>query len=190
MSENAASTPRQFSPHPDSNVEVARITARQAIIVAVITSVAGLVGGMVGYFANHPANPPTNPPEHAVAYVQHRISIDGVALEGGDVESQKLAIRVIVDVNGQAYSYPSRAIWADISPNMPKEEFPLAPAETYKVHFAAYLRSQKGGWEMLESQELQETSAGSSHLQYYGLRRVNSNLDEHGSFLEITYHLQ
>jgi hypothetical protein len=184
MPENATSAPRQFSSHPDSNVEVARITARQAIIVAVITSVAGLLGGMVGYFANHPAKPP----EHAVAYTEHRISIDGVRLEAGEEGSQHLAIRVMVDVNGQAYSYPSRALWADIGPNMSKEEFPLVSAETYKVHFAAYLRSQDGRVDNLQSQELLETSPGSS--RFYGLRPVNSGLDEHGPFLVIMYHVQ
>jgi hypothetical protein len=182
---------KQSSPGSDSSVEVARITARQAISVAVITSLAGLLGGAVGYFANHPANPPANPPQHAVPYIQHRISIDGLTLlSWNKARHQNLAIRIVADVNGQAYSYPSRVIWADIGSGMSKEEFPLAPAETYRVHFSAYLRSPDGGVMFLQSQEFEETSPGVEYA--YLLYAVDVKTDIHGpeAAVQISYHVQ
>jgi hypothetical protein len=80
------------------------------------------------------------------------------------------------------HSYPSRVVWADIGPSMSKEEFPLAPAESYKVHFDAYLRSPDGHVMFLQSQQLYETWPGhDAEFQLYMLYSVDVKTGSHGT---------
>lgn len=173
---STASPTRQKNPD-NPTLEVARITARQAIVVALITSLAGVVGAVIGYFANqHGQSTP-------VAF--HRISFDGVTFP----EQGAYAVRLVADVNGQAYSYPSRTVWADLGPTMPKEEFPLLPAAEYRVHFQAYLRLPNGDVEMLQSQPLQLAPPGID-LEY-DLFPVDKGFTRGVSpALSIKYHVQ
>jgi hypothetical protein len=112
----------------DTSLQVAFITAKQAIIVALITSIAGLVGAYIG---NQHKNPDT---------VERHIKFTSV-------ESQEPgAVRVVFEVNGQPYSYPSRVIWADVSQHMSQESFPLPlGVSSYSVHVFAYFRAAAGG---------------------------------------------
>ena len=112
----------------DSAVRVASITAKQAIIVALITAAAGLAGA---YVAQH------GTPSAAV-----NRSVKVTAVDSPDPG----AIRVVIEVNGQAYSYPSRVLWADVSDHMSQESFPVpSDALTYSVHISAYFRDANGG---------------------------------------------
>jgi hypothetical protein len=70
------------------------------------------------------------------------------------------AVNHAIEVGMVFDSYPSRVVWADIGPSMSKQKFPLAPAESYKVHFDAYLRSPDGHVMFLQSQQLYETWPG------------------------------
>lgn len=113
---------------PDTSLQVASVTARQAIIVALITSVAGLVGIYIG---NQHKNADT---------VERHIKLTTVdSPEPG-------AVRVVFEVNGQPYSYPSRVIWADVSQYMSQENFPLPlNASSFSVHAFAYFRRSTDG---------------------------------------------
>jgi hypothetical protein len=76
---------------------------------------------------------------------------------------------------------------------MSKEEFPLAPAESYKVHFDAYLRSPDGHVMFLQSQQLYETWPGhDAEFQLYMLYSVDVKTGSHGTepILSIRYHVQ
>jgi hypothetical protein len=76
---------------------------------------------------------------------------------------------------------------------MSKEEFPLAPAESYKVHFDAYLRSPDGHVMFLQSQQLYETWRGhDAEFQLYMLYSVDVKTCSHGTepILSIRYHVQ
>jgi hypothetical protein len=172
--------------HSDHTLEAARITARQAIIVAIITSMAGVLGAAIGYFANKSSSPAPSSPAPSVL---HRVSIDSVRFD----EDGPYAVRIVADVNGQAYSYPSRAVWADIGPTMAKEEFPLLPAQEYRIHFSAYLRLPNGEVEMLQSQVLQLAPPGIElHYELFRMDKEFSRGDTHGakSSLFIEYHVQ
>jgi hypothetical protein len=116
------------APKKDSAVQVASVTAKQAIIVALITSLAGLAGA---YIANQ---------RKPVDSVERRIKIDSIdALAAG-------AVRVVIEVNGQAYSYPSRAVWEAVGQHISQETFPLPPGlSTFSVHVSAYFLSAAGG---------------------------------------------
>jgi hypothetical protein len=126
-------------------VQVAKISSRQAIIVTLITSLAGLIGGIIGMGikqTSSQANPPTS---------IHQISIEGV--EFSDC-NDRCSVRIVVEVNGQTYSYPSRAIWGGIGPRMSKERFPLVPSPEFKVNIKAFLRYPDNQVEELQSQVL------------------------------------
>jgi hypothetical protein len=162
----------------DSSVEVARISARQAIIVAIVTSLAGVLGGIIGYYANKPA--------HLTPGTLHAISIDGVRSE----PNCQCAIRVVAVVNGQAYSYPSRAVWADIGPGMSKEEFPLAPADVYRVNFQAYLRRPDGDTVKLFTSNYNKESPPGVDLEFE-LSPMDQEFSRGAEFvLSIKYHVR
>ena len=106
---------------------VAKITARQAIVVALITAAAGLIGAAIQKVSST-----TN-----TAVQQKWLKIRGVELEGFSKDSR---VRVVIYVNGIALSYPSRAIWIKVGPQMSEEEFPL-PIDTdkYKISFELFI---------------------------------------------------
>jgi hypothetical protein len=119
------------------DLQVARISARQAIIVASITAMAGLAGGYL-------ARPPSAPDGR-----QYRLHIVRINTDGAEA-----AVRIVVDVDGQAYSYPSRALWADVVPNMSSEDFPLPAGKSeYRVRFSAFVRRADGTLGEAVSQE-------------------------------------
>jgi hypothetical protein len=120
------------------DIRVAKITSFQAIAVAMITAVAGIVGTLL---ATHHSDPGSR---------WRKITIDQLTYNSAE---PKTAIRLIVECNGQAYSYPSRTLWADIGGNISQESFPLPPStDGYHVHFEAYLRHPNGKIDLLQSQ--------------------------------------
>jgi hypothetical protein len=125
---SAAAEPTAQTPKVDNSLNIAHITARQAIIVALITSVAGLLGA---YIANQQKKTDTT---------EHRIKFNAVqARESG-------AVRVVFEINGQPYSYPSRVVWADVSQQMSTESFPLPNGlRSFSIHVFAYFRNDAGG---------------------------------------------
>jgi len=141
------STPQNTHEVP-KEVQVAKISARQAIAVALITSIAGLVGAGIGIgLKTSSASAPG---------MVHRISVEGVDYQEC---RDRCAIRVVTEVNGQAYSYPSRVVWADIGPSMSKEQFPLVSSPEFAVNITAFLRYPDGHIELLRSQVLNRDSA-------------------------------
>lgn len=133
----------------DTSLQIASITARQAIIVALITSVAGLVGVYIG---NQHKNSDT---------VERRIKLTTVdSPEPG-------AVRIVFEVNGQPYSYPSRVIWADVSQHMSQESFPLPlSASSFSIHVFAYFRgSANGKIRRFETQEAKGVSTSTLPTQ-------------------------
>jgi hypothetical protein len=63
--------------------------------------------------------------------------------------------RVIVRVNGRAYSYPSRIPWNRLGPGMSPEEFPLPiDARTYEVSFELLISAGDNQFRRYQSQEV------------------------------------
>ena len=104
----------------DAEVQVAKITAFQAITVALIT----VAGGSLGYFLGE-SGKAKNKPE----IKQHWLTIKTVDYSG--------LARIVVNVNGNNFSYPSNQIWAGDLEKAPQEKFPLPGAEQYNISFAA-----------------------------------------------------
>lgn len=141
-------------------VQVARITARQGIVVAVVTAISGiLLGILTGYQSGRSAPRDVR---------QHWVTLKPVVAEP---DSEGNSVRVIVLANSQAYSYPSRAVWADIGPKMSRESFPLPiGADEYRIRFEVFLRRPDGRIILYTSQEVHEievsTLKGSSEQEY------------------------
>jgi len=109
----------------NTEVKIAKITAFQGIIVALITAVAGV---SAGYFARGS--------EEETAK-QHWIQINSI-----DTKNSEL-VRLVITVNGINYSYPSKAVWAEVGPSMSKERFPLPiESKNYTVSFSAFLSNR------------------------------------------------
>jgi hypothetical protein len=129
-----------------SNIAIARLTAIQAIVVALITAGAGvatvyLAGGTLSASAD---------------VVQRWITIENI-----ESDDHKL-IRLVIQVNGVNYSYPSNTVWAEIGLGKSQERFPLPISDsTYLVSFRAIL-SDPGNVStyMAVSQEIQNHSVG------------------------------
>lgn len=144
--ERHAGAPSDSEMVESEKIKIARITARQAIIVALITAASGvLVGLLSGYRSGKSAQIDT---------VQRWITVKPVVAEPYTSGS---AVRVIAMVNSQAYSYPSRAVWADIGPRMSKESFPLpVGADEFRFRFEVFYRGPNGEITAYTSQEVDE----------------------------------
>ncbi len=101
-------------------LRVAKISAIQAVVVALITAIAGVV---VGYLAA---------PGRSVPQPQRRLVIESVQLP----RAFSLA-RVVVSINGQAYSYPATELWTQIGDA--KENFLLPAAPRYRVYVTGFV---------------------------------------------------
>lgn len=141
--ESAKVIKKDDSPH----VEVARIGARQAIIVALITAVAAILGTVLSQpiWQQSPSTP------H-----QWYISIKAVELlEKGRANEPSPPVRIIPIVNNQAYSYPSRTLWIRTESTSSGEDFPLPVfSGRVAVRFDAIIRRGEA-FGNLTSQEVQ-----------------------------------
>jgi len=107
----------------ETSIKVAKITATQAIIVALITTIGGVMGGVfIGKSSK------------SVESVKQRW------LHIHNVETSSPVVRIVASVNGINYSYPSKAIWAEVGPTMSEEKFPLLyEADAYRISFSAFI---------------------------------------------------
>ena len=124
--------PTSMATRRTANVEVARITARQAIVVALITTIGGIAAGVI-------ANREFTRRNSFAA--QRWLRIDGVR------STQPSDVRLIISVNGYNYSYPSTSVWVRPGAYTPRERFALPPAEVFRVSFSVLLDDEPLGFE-------------------------------------------
>jgi hypothetical protein len=63
--------------------------------------------------------------------------------------------RLVVRVNGRAYSYPSRTVWSRLGPGMPVEDFPLpVDAKAYDISFELLTLALNNQFRQFQSQEV------------------------------------
>lgn len=68
--------------------------------------------------------------------------------------------RIIVRVNGRAFSYPSRTVWAQLGKGMGYEEFPLPmDSEFYNVSFELLARTPDDKFKQYTSQEVRRINS-------------------------------
>jgi hypothetical protein len=139
-------------------VQVAQISAKQAIIVASITALAGIIGAFISYSQGIRHSEAIQSP----AEPHHFLKIDSVEdLDAGG------EVRIVMDVNGQPYSYPSRAVWDKILSDQPGESFPLEASQTeYVLHFSAFYRN--GSNEVTELDNSEPLRIPTSSLPFLG----------------------
>lgn len=133
---------------------LARITARQAIIVTAIT----VCGGLAGAGIQHVASLSTNgmPTTTSVSIVkQDWLVIKGVELINATDEPVVQQVRIVATINNDVViSYPGPTIWEPVVREMPIERFPLPiGADTHKVTFVLFLRNEPGEPTTFHSQE-------------------------------------
>jgi len=150
---------------PVTEVRVARIKAFQAIAVALITGVIGLA---TGYFASGGGGKSVIGSE---SQPQHWLVVDKIEA------NRTPKVRLIVTVDGVNYSYPSKAIWAEIGPGMSSEKFPLVYSEDgYDIQFSAFVSGGPGEdrLQRLMSQELRSVELAQLPLesQWYDLNPI------------------
>ena len=115
-----------------AEVHAARISAKQAIIVAAITALAGLLGSLISYSQGVRHSPS-----------QHYLKI--IKVEKRGFPNMNPSVRIVANVNGQPYSYPSEAVWSDIRSETPGESFPLPSDQSeYALRFSAFYRADNG----------------------------------------------
>jgi hypothetical protein len=131
-------------------VEMAKIGAKQAIVVALITAVAAIIGTVLSQSVWRKAPPPQ---------AQWYLAIDDVTiLARSSTNEMSPPLRIIPIANGQAYSYPSRALWVAADSSISGEEFPLPLfSDRVAVRFDAFVR-RGNSIGQLTSQELQSYS--------------------------------
>ena len=134
-----------------SDERTTRINAWQAIIVTLITALAGIVGAVISTIAHKNSEPPSSSATPAPPPTQHYLTITSV--ESGS-DSPYVGVRIVAEVNGQPYSYPSRMVWNSLDPNMPSEAFPLPVGQNeYSIRFEAFARRRDDKTDHLMNQE-------------------------------------
>ena len=116
------------------DIETAKVSRSGALWVAAITAVGGfataVATGAIGLIGK--AKPPP---------VQRWIVIEGVELAKDAALPPIDRVRLVAQVNGVSYSYPTspNSIWAPVGPGMVGERYPLPiGAETYRVRFFGF----------------------------------------------------
>lgn len=134
------------------DVASAKVSRSAAVWVAIITAVGGfataLATGSLGLFS-----------KHKTVVLQHWIRIETVQLETQPSLPVIDRIRLIAQVNGVSYSYPTtvNSIWAPVGPGMVGERYPLPiGAETYRVRFYAFGYTLDGKTIHYESRDVAE----------------------------------
>lgn len=115
-----------------AQIRAARISAKQAIIVAAITAFAGILGSLISYSQGVRHSPS-----------QHYLKI--IKVEKHGFPNVNPSVRIVANVNRQPYSYPSEAVWSDIRSGTPGESFPLPSDQSeYALRFSAFYRADDG----------------------------------------------
>jgi hypothetical protein len=115
----------------------ARVSRSSAIWVAVITAIGGfataVASGSLGLLKQSQPPPP--------APVQRWIRIESVQLGSHKDLPPIDRVRLIVQVNGVSYAYPTsvHSLWTPVGPGMAAERYPLpVGTDTYRVRFYGF----------------------------------------------------
>lgn len=115
-------------------VETAKVSRSAAIWVAAITAIGGFATAVAaGAFGLVGKSKP--PPK------QRWLRVDAVQLVRDPALPAVDRVRLVVQVNSVAYSYPTsvQSIWAPVGPGMAAERYPLpATGDAYRVKFYAF----------------------------------------------------
>jgi len=133
-------------------VQVARINARQAIMVALISAATGIMATVLG--TGMLWRDPEPEVIAAEVPVQHWLTIMEVGFfdqAWGDVID---GVRTVVEVNGRAISYPTRVLTAEPGPGMSEETFVLESSDEYGVRVEVLAVSVDGEVWRYVSQEV------------------------------------
>jgi len=117
-------------------VSVARITARQAVIVALISCLGGIVVALIGSGLVWRSATPAPVSLRAVR-------ITGIHLDLDSEGRTEQALRVIAVVNGSAKSYPTDGSWAPPNPDLSSEPFIVVEEPEYLVHFEVFAQDAR-----------------------------------------------
>lgn len=145
----AGKTARSATRQADS----ARVSRSAAVWVAVITAVGGFATAVASNSLGLLRQPAAAPP------VQRWIRIDSVQLSQHAELPQIDRIRLVVQVNGVSYSYPTtvNSIWAPVGPGMASERYPLPlGTDTYRVRFYGFGYVHEGKLPRYESRDAAE----------------------------------
>ena len=162
-----------------TEVQVARINSRQAVVVALISAITGIFGTLIGTGVFSGSEP--------VAVQQNWLKLQNVempaAFSFGDRTSSIngsdniKGVRVIAEINGRAMSYPSRALWAEPGPEMSGEVFALPIGETYQLRFEILAQTESGRIGRFISQKVEEVGVQQIPLEKtYSLYEVGSEM--------------
>jgi len=136
----------------DTQVQLARISAIQAITVAVIAAIGGIFAGYYGH---------QRISEVSLQQPKQWLTVDRV-------ESRTFTTcRIVLSVNGYNYSYPSTAVWARVGAS-PRERFALPSDSTYRITFRALVPEGRDA-QLFESPEVQQVPSGVTLHQMYTL---------------------
>lgn len=116
------------------------------------------------------------------AATQHWMSILNVDLNrsGGPVKG----VRVIAEVNGRGISYPTRALWAEPSPEMSPEAFPVEQSGQYRIRLEVLALDDEGQVNRFISQDVDVITAQQIPIEnVYEVHSVGSDMVRSGPVL-------
>lgn len=166
------------NPQVDTQVKVAKIGAMQAIVVTLIT----VAGGSLGYFLGDAGKAKSAPKVQ-----QHWLTVQSVNYSG--------AARVVININGNDFSYPAQQIWAGADYNAAQERMPLPiDTEVFQITFTALVDDADPNFTGFFSTKLGEEKISVQQLPT-GVRTMSGipaagNTQTPAPFLEIKYAIE
>lgn len=112
------------------DIQIAKINARQTMVVALISAMTGIVIALLGTDFFSTKNTDTKVEQSWLTIVSVKLERPS-EFHFGTIKG----VRIISEVNGNGISYPTRALWAEPNPEMSPEKFVIEDSQEYKVRF-------------------------------------------------------
>lgn len=165
-------------PNNDTQVKVAKIGAMQAIIVTLIT----VAGASLGYFLGDSGKAKSSPKPQP-----HWLTVQSVDYSG--------AARIVININGNDFSYPAKQVWAGADYNAAQERIPLPiDADMFQIAFTALVDDPNPNFSGHFTSKLGEEKISAQQIPT-GVRTISGipaagNAQTLAPFLEIKYTLE
>ena len=165
-------------PNNDAQVKVAKIGAMQAIVVTLIT----VAGASLGYFLGD-----SGKAKASYKPQQHWLTMQSVKYSG--------AARIVINLNGNDFSYPASQVWAGEDFESRQEKIPLPiDAEVFQITFTALVDDADPNFGGHSVTKLGEEKIGLQQIPT-GVRTVSGipatgNTQTLSPFLEIKYAIE
>jgi len=141
-------------------IKIAKISSKQAVLIALITSLAGLFGAVIQKYGFDSSTQ---------SVLQEEVRFRGIEFHRQPAVSR---YRVVIDVDGVPYSYPGRSVWKEVGPKISEQSFPLKVGnKEHSVGIELFVETNDGESLVAISEQDKTVTASNSVVNLRVLKR-------------------